>query len=57
MTVWGTGRVLKLWNLEIDAIDKFNYISPAYFRVYDPVYQAPDLLVNFSSIEQVSGCP
>ena len=56
MTVSGTGQVLNLWNLEVEAIGKFNYVSPAYFRVYDPVYQAPDLLVNFSSIEQVSGC-
>jgi len=57
MTVSGTGQVLQLWNLDSDAISKFNYISPAYFRVYDPAYQAPDLLVNFSSIEQVSSCP
>ncbi|MCX6033835.1 MAG: hypothetical protein NTV38_02490 [Chloroflexi bacterium] len=57
MTVWGTGQVLQLWNLDFDAINKFNYVSPAYFRVYDPVYQAPDLLINFSSIEQVSSCP
>jgi hypothetical protein len=57
MTVWGTGQVLQLWNLDTDAINKLNYISPAYFRVFDPVYQAPDLLVNFSSIDQVSSCP
>jgi hypothetical protein len=57
MTVWGTGQVLRLYMLSVDAIDKFNYVSPAYFRVYDPVYQDPDLLIDFSSIEQVSGCP
>ena len=57
MTVSGTGRVLQLWNLDSAAISKFNYVSPAYFKVYDPAYQAPDLLVNFSSIEQVSSCP
>ncbi len=57
MTVSGTGQVLQLWNLDAEAIGKLNYISPAYFRVYDPVYQAPDLLINFSSIEQVSSCP
>ena len=56
MTVSGTGQVLNLWNLDIGAIGKLNYQSPAYFRVYDPAYQSPDLLVNFSSIEQVSGC-
>ena len=56
MTVSGTGQVLNLWNLDAEAIGKLNYISPAYFRVYDPVYQAPDLLVNFSSTEQVSTC-
>ena len=57
MTVWGTGQVLQLAFLEVDAIKKFNYVSPAYFRVYDPVYQSPDQLINFSSIEQVSSCP
>jgi hypothetical protein len=57
MTVAGTGQVLQLWNLDVAAVQKFNYVSPAYFRVYDPVYQAPDLLINFSSIEQVSSCP
>jgi hypothetical protein len=57
MTVSGTGQVLQLWNLDVEAIGKFNYVSPAYFRVQDPVYQAPDLLVNFSSIQQVSSCP
>jgi hypothetical protein len=57
MTVSGTGQVLQLWNLDMAAAQKFNYVSPAYFRVYDPVYQAPDLLINFSSIEQVPSCP
>ena len=56
MTVSGTGQALKLWNLDVEAIGKLNYVSPAYFRVYDPVYQAPDMLVNFSNIEQVSNC-
>ena len=58
MTVWGTGQVLQLYNLEVDAIDKIRNIQlNGNFRVYDPVYQAPDLLINFSSIQQVSGCP
>jgi hypothetical protein len=56
MTVSGSGQVLKLWNLDVGAIGKLNYQSPAYFRVDNPVYQAPDLLVNFSSIAQVSSC-
>ena len=56
MTLSDTGQVLQLWNLDMEAIGKLNYSSPAYFRVHDPVYQAPDLLVNFSSIEQVSDC-
>jgi hypothetical protein len=57
MTISGTGQILQLWNLEADAIPKLNYTSPAWFIVHDPVYQAPDLLVNFSSIQQVSACP
>ena len=58
LTVWGTGQVLQLWNLDMDAIDKIrNTLLQGNFRVFDPVYQAPDLLVNFSSIEQVSSCP
>ena len=54
MIVSGTGQVLQLWNLDAAAISKFNYVSTANFRVYDPIYQALDPLVNFSSIEQVS---
>ena len=57
MTVSGTGQVLQLAFLETDAIAKFDYTSPAFFVVHAPVYQAPDLLINFSSIEQVSACP
>ena len=58
LTVWGTGQVLQLWNLDMDAIDKIrNTLLQGNFRVFDPVYQAPDLLVNFSSLEQVSSCP
>jgi hypothetical protein len=58
MTVWGTGQVLQLYSLEGDAIEKYRqYEYPANFRVYDPIYQTPDLLINFSSIEQVSSCP
>jgi hypothetical protein len=58
MKIWDTGQVLQLYMLEMDAIDKIRNIDmPGNYRVYDPVYQDPDLLITFSSIEPASNCP
>ena len=57
LKLWDTGQVLELYMLESDATGKLKYSGPAWFRVYDPVTQDPNLLVNFSRVEQVANCP
>ena len=56
-TVWGTNEVIDLGLLESELFYQFvNLGIPGYFRVYDPVFQYPGFMTNFSRIEKVSSC-
>jgi hypothetical protein len=56
-TVWGTNEVIDLDGLESQPFHQLmNLGIPGYFRVYDPVFQYPGNMTNFSRIEKVSSC-
>lgn len=56
-TVWGTNEVIDLGLLESQPFNQLmNLGIPGYFRVYDPVFQHPGFMTNFSRIEKVSSC-